>query len=124
MKLITIDTLLNHAKENASEKINIEIKELGGILEFDKVDRALYLDMMAGDEKDRDAELIYNCCKMFRDNKLIEKLNCTHNPTEVVGKILSGATIYKLSNAILEASGYKIDSDDAVKIIKSDIKNS
>lgn len=125
MKLITIDDLLLKAKENEkAEKIRIEVSELGGVLEFEKLNRGTYLDLMFGANTDRDAEIIYTCCPMLHDDKLITSLECKDNPVEVVGKLLSGKAIFKLATLILEESGYtpKV-GENIVAVVKDDIKN-
>ena len=38
----------------------------------------------------------------FKDDKLIRNLDCSMNPFDVVGKILSSSTIYGLAKTILK----------------------
>ena len=120
-KSITVDLFLRNAEKlGQKNKIKIFIEELGAEVEFDTLDRAKYLDLIVGDTSDRDAEIIYYTCEALRDDNLIE---CKLNPVEVVGKVLSGNSIYALASTILKESGYSFEND-IVKVVSDEIKNS
>jgi len=107
--LITADMLLENSKKINSdkrEKIKIHVKELDGDLECELLNKEDYLDLILSKEKDKDLEVIYNSCSIFRDDRLIEKLGCKSNPVSVVSKVLKDPTIYRLADIILVASGY------------------
>jgi len=102
--LITAEMLLENSKKINSdkrEKVKIYVKELDGVL---------------SKEKDKDLEVIYNSCSIFRDDKLIEKLGCKSNPVSVVSKVLKDPTIYRLADLILVVSGY--GEKDLVSIVE------
>ncbi|MDK4472308.1 regulator [Fusobacterium necrophorum] len=123
-KSITVDLFLRNAEKlGQKNKIKIFIEELGAEVEFDTLDRAKYLDLIVGDTSDRDAEIIYYTCEALRDDNLIERLECKLNPVEVVGKVLSGNSIYALASTILKESGYSFEND-VVKVVSDEIKNS
>ena len=107
--LVTAEMLLENSKKINSdkrEKVKIYVKELDGDLECELLNKEDYLDLLLSREKDKDLEVIYNSCSIFRDDKLIDKLGCKSNPTQVVGKVLKDPTIYRLADLILVASGY------------------
>ena len=107
--LITAEMLLENSKKINSdkrEKVKIYVKELDGDLECELLNKEDYLDLLLSREKDKDLEVIYNSCPIFRDDKLIEKLDCKSNPVSVVSKVLKDPTIYRLADLILVASGY------------------
>ena len=107
--LVTAEMLLENSKKinsDKKEKIKIYVKELDGDLECELLNKEDYLDLILSKEKDKDLEVIYNSCSIFRDDKLIDKLGCKSNPTQVVGKVLKDPTIYRLADLILVASGY------------------
>ena len=107
--LVTAEMLLENSKKINSdkrEKVKIYVKELDGDLECELLNKEDYLDLILSKEKDKDLEIIYNSCSIFRDDKLIDKLGCKSNPTQVVGKVLKDPTIYRLADLILVASGY------------------
>ena len=79
---------------------------MNGEIECELLNKEDYLDLILSKEKDKDLEVIYNSCPIFRDDKLIDKLGCKSKPTQVVAKVLKDPTIYKLSDLILVASGY------------------
>lgn len=117
--LITADMLLENSKKINSdkrEKVKIYVKELDGDLECELLNKEDYLDLILSKEKDKDLEVIYNSCSIFRDDRLIEKLGCKSNPTQVVGKVLKDPTIYRLADLILVASGY--GEKDLVSIVE------
>ncbi|WP_335931195.1 regulator [Fusobacterium polymorphum] len=107
--LVTAEMLLDNSKKINNEerkKVKIYVKELDGDLECELLNKEDYLDLLLSKEKDKDLEVIYNSCPIFRDDKLTDKLGCKSNPTQVVGKVLKDPTIYRLADLILVASGY------------------
>lgn len=107
--LITAEMLLENSKKinnENREKVKIFIKELNGEIECELLNKDDYLDLILSKEKDKDIEIIYNSCDIFRDDKLIEKLGCKNNPLQVINKVLKDQTIYRLADLILVASGY------------------
>lgn len=107
--LVTAEMLLENSKKINNEerkKVKIHIKELNGEIECELLNKEDYLDLILSKEKDKDLEVIYNSCPIFRADKLIDKLGCRSKPTQVVVKVLKDPTIYKLSDLILVASGY------------------
>ena len=85
-------------------------------MECELLNKEDYLDLILSKEKDKDLEVIYNSCSIFRDDKLIEKLGCKSNPVSVVSKVLKDPTIYRLADLILVASGY--GEKDLVSIVE------
>ena len=117
--LITPEMLLENSKKinsNKREKIKIYVKELDGDLECELLNKEDYLDLILSKEKDKDLEVIYNSCPIFRDDKLIDRLGCKARPTQVVAKVLKDPTIYRLADLILVASGY--GEKDLVSIVE------
>ena len=117
--LVTAEMLLENSKKINNEerkKVKIHIKELNGEIECELLNKEDYLDLILSKEKDKDLEIIYNSCPIFRDDKLIDSLNCRSKPTQVVAKFLKDPTIYKLADFILIASGY--GDRDLVSIVK------
>ena len=107
--LVTAEMLLENSKKINNEerkKVKIYVKELNGEIECELLNKEDYLDLILSKEKDKDLEVIYNSCPIFRDDKLIEKLGCKSNPISVVSKVLKDPTIYRLADLILVASGY------------------
>ena len=107
--LVTAEMLLENSKKINNEerkKVKIHIKELNGEIKCELLNKEDYLDLILSKEKDKDLEVIYNSCPIFRDDKLIDKLGCSSKPTQVVAKVLKDPTIYKLSDLILVVSGY------------------
>ena len=73
--LVTAEMLLENSKKINSdkrEKVKIYVKELDGDLECELLNKEDYLDLILSKEKDKDLEVIYNSCPIFRDYKLIE----------------------------------------------------
>ena len=117
--LVTAEMLLENSKKINNEerkKVKIYVKELDGDLECELLNKEDYLDLLLSKEKDKDLEVIYNSCSIFRDDKLIEKLGCKSNPISVVNKVLKDPTIYRLADIILVASGY--GEKDLVSIVE------
>ena len=117
--LVTAEMLLENSKKINNEerkKVKIHIKELNGEIECELLNKEDYLDLILSKEKDKDLEVIYNSCPIFRDDKLIEKLGCKSNPVSVVSKVLKDPTIYRLADLILVASGY--GEKDLVSIVE------
>ena len=107
--LVTAEMLLENSKRINNEerkKVKSHIKELNGEIECELLNKEDYLDLILSKEKDKDLEIIYNSCPIFRDDKLIDSLNCRSKPTQVVAKVLKDPTVYKLADFILTASGY------------------
>lgn len=107
--LVTTEMLLENSKKINNEerkKVKIHIKELNGEIECEVLNKEDYLDLILSKEKDKDLEVIYNSCPIFRDDKLIDKLGCRSKPTQVVAKVLKDPTVYKLADFILTVSGY------------------
>jgi hypothetical protein len=107
--LVTAEMLLENSKKINNEerkKVKIHIKELNGEIECELLNKEDYLDLILSKEKDKDLEVIYNSCPIFRDDELIDNLGCKSKPTQVVAKVLKDPTIYKLADFILIASGY------------------
>ena len=107
--LVTAEMLLENSKKINNEErkiVKIYVKELNGEIECELLNKEDYLDLLLSKEKDKDLEVIYNSCPIFRDDKLIEKLGCKSNPVSVVSKVLKDPTIYRLADLILVASGY------------------
>ena len=107
--LVTAEMLLENSKKINNEerkKVKIYVKELNGEIECELLNKEDYLDLILSKEKDKDLEVIYNSCPIFRDDKLIDSLNCRSKPTQVVAKVLKDPTVYKLADFILTASGY------------------
>ena len=107
--LVSVEMLLENSKKINNEerkKVKIYVKELNGEIECELLNKEDYLDLILSKEKDKDLEVIYNSCPIFRDDKLIDKLGCKARPTQVVTKVLKDPTIYKLSDLILVASRY------------------
>lgn len=107
--LVTAEMLLENSKRINNEerkKVKIHIKELNGEIECELLNKEDYLDLILSKEKDKDLEVIYNSCPVFRDDKLIDSLNCRSKPTQVVAKVLKDPTVYKLADFILTVSGY------------------
>ena len=107
--LVTAEMLLETSKKINNEerkKVKIYVKELNGEIECELLNKEDYLDLILSKEKDKDLEVIYNSCPIFRDDKLIDRLGCKARPTQVVAKVLKDPTIYRLSDLILVASGY------------------
>ena len=103
--LVSIDDLLKRGKEREKKKkFKVLVKELDREIECEAISRKDYLDIVLDNNQDTDVEIIYNSCPVFRDDKLINGLKCSMNPTEVVEKILSFSTIYSLAKTILEQS--------------------
>lgn len=126
--LVTTEMLLENSKRINNEerkKVKIHIKELNGEIECELLNKEDYLDLILSKEKDKDLEVIYNSCPVFRDDKLINGLKCSMNPTEVVEKILSFSTIYSLAKTILEQSDITQVGPISkfISVMDEDIKN-
>lgn len=123
--LVTVEDLLGHAKKREeTKKIRILVTELDKEIEVETLSRTEFRELLLSNSKDNDCEVIYNACKIFRDDKLIESLGCKTAPYEVVGKILSANTIYALAKTILEKSDLEFgNSSKYIEVIEDDIKN-
>ena len=123
MEKITIDDLLGAAKlreKNKTFEVELEQEGLEGkvltcrVLTRDEIFEAL-------DSKDPDLEVTYMACDMFRDNRLVEGLNCKQDPRQVVTKMLDPDTIYSISALVMAKSGATSRKDFA-KIVEEDAK--
>ena len=123
--LVTADELLGHAKMKEKESnFKVYINELDREIECNVISRKEYTELILGNSDDVDAELIYNSCDIFKDDKLIRNLDCSMNPFDVVGKILSSSTIYGLAKTILKKSNIEQGNPEKyVKLLDDDIKN-
>ena len=123
--LVSIDDLLKRGKEREGrKKFKVLVKELDREIECEAISRN-YLDIVLDNKQDTDVEIIYNSCPVFRDDKLINGLKCSMNPTEVVEKILSFSTIYSLAKTILEKSDISQAGPISkfISVMDEDIKN-
>lgn len=124
--LVSIDDLLKRGKEREKKKkFKVLVKELDKEIECEAISRKDYLDIVLDNNQDTDVEIIYNSCPVFRDDKLINGLKCSMNPTEVVEKILSFSTIYSLAKTILEQSDITQVGPISkfISVMDEDIKN-
>ena len=124
--LVNIDDLLKRGKEREKKKkFKVLVKELDKEIECEAISRKDYLDIVLDNNQDTDVEIIYNSCPVFRDDKLINGLKCSTNPTEVVEKILSFSTIYSLAKTILEQSDITQVGpiSKIISVMDEDIKN-
>ena len=124
--LVNIDDLLKRGKEREKKKkFKVLVKELDKEIECEAISRKDYLDIVLDNNQDTDVEIIYNSCPVFRDDKLINGLKCSMNPTEVVEKILSFSTIYSLAKTILEQSDITQVGpiSKIISVMDEDIKN-
>ena len=124
--LVSIDDLLKRGKEREGrKKFKVLVKELDREIECEAISRKDYLDIVLDNKQDTDVEIIYNSCPVFRDDKLINGLKCSMNPTEVVEKILSFSTIYSLAKTILEKSDISQAGPISkfISVMDDDIKN-
>lgn len=124
--LVSIDDLLKRGKEReGKKKFKVLVKELDREIECEAISRKDYLDIVLDNKQDTDVEIIYNSCPVFRDDKLINGLKCSMNPTEVVEKILSFSTIYSLAKTILEKSDISQAGPISkfISVMDEDIKN-
>lgn len=124
--LVSIDDLLKRGKEReGKKKFKVLVKELDREIECEAISRKDYLDIVLDNKQDTDVEIIYNSCPVFRDDKLINGLKCSMNPTEVVEKILSFSTIYSLAKTILEKSDISQAGPISkfISVMDDDIKN-
>lgn len=120
-KKLTLDDLL--AKElnlETSKTKEYESKELGGVIEFVRVNPEKISDCLAEMNQEKCSEfntyqrIIHLSCPMFKDKKLIEKYNPVE-PFQVVYKLLNNsiAEVYDMGNTILDWYGF--DRGDQVK---------
>ena len=124
--LVSIDDLLKRGKEReGKKKFKVLVKELDREIECEAISRKDYLDIVLDNKQDTDVEIIYNSCPVFRDDKLVNGLKCSMNPTEVVEKILSFSTIYSLAKTILEKSDISQAGPISkfISVMDDDIKN-
>jgi hypothetical protein len=124
--LVSVEELIKRGKEREKKKkFKVLVKELDREIECETVSRKEYLEMILNNNQDTDVEIIYNSCSIFRDDKLINELKCSMNPTEVVEKILSFSTIYSLAKTILEQSDISQSGNVSkfISVMDEDIKN-
>lgn len=125
--LVSVEELIKRGKEREKKKkFKVLVKELDREIECETVSRKEYLEIILNNNQDTDVEIIYNSCSIFRDDKLINELKCSMNPTEVVEKILSFSTIYSLAKTILEQSDISQSGNVSkfISVMDEDIKNS
>lgn len=124
--LVSVEELIKRGKEREKKKkFKVLVKELDREIECETVSRKEYLEIILNNNQDTDVEIIYNSCSIFRDDKLINELKCSMNPTEVVEKILSFSTIYSLAKTILEQSDISQSGNISkfISVMDEDIKN-
>ena len=124
--LVSVEELIKRGKEREKKKkFKVLVKELDREIECETVSRKEYLEIILNNNQDTDIEIIYNSCSIFRDDKLINELKCSMNPTEVVEKILSFSTIYSLAKTILEQSDISQSGNVSkfISVMDEDIKN-
>lgn len=124
--LVSVEELIKRGKEREKKKkFKVLVKELDREIECETVSRKEYLEIILNNNQDTDVEIIYNSCSIFRDDKLINELKCSMNPTEVVEKILSFSTIYSLAKTILEQSDISQSGNVSkfISVMDEDIKN-
>ena len=124
--LVSVEELIKRGKEREKKKkFKVLVKELDREIECETVSRKEYLEIILNNNQDTDVEIIYNSCSIFRDDKLINELKCSMNPTEVVEKILSFSTIYSLAKTILEQSDISQSGNISkfISVMDDDIKN-
>lgn len=123
--LVTVDDLLKKGLEKKkNNEFKVYIVELDKEIECTTITATEYLDILGSNFTNKAAEIIYNCCDVFKNDTLIDKFNCRFNPVEVVENILSYATIYHLANAILEKSNISLETPEKfIKVMEDDIKN-
>ncbi|WP_338990908.1 regulator [Fusobacterium polymorphum] len=124
--LVSVEELIKRGKEREKKKkFKVLVKELDREIECETVSRKEYLEIILNNNQDTDVEIIYNSCSVFRDDKLINELKCSMNPTEVVEKILSFSTIYSLAKTILEQSDISQSGNVSkfISVMDEDIKN-
>lgn len=123
--LVTVDDLLKKGLEKKkNNKFKVYIVELDKEIECKTITATEYLDILGSNCTNKAAEIIYNCCDVFKNDILIDKFNCRFNPVEVVENILSYATVYHLSEYILEKSDIDVQNREKyLKEMEDDIKN-
>lgn len=124
--LVSVEELIKRGKEREKKKkFKVLVKELDREIDCETVSRKEYLEIILNNNQDTDVEIIYNSCSIFRDDKLINELKCSMNPTEVVEKILSFSTIYSLAKTILEQSDISQSGNVSkfISVMDEDIKN-
>lgn len=123
--IVTVEDLLGQAKKREDKKtFKVYVTELDREIECNTISHSEFLDVVFNNSKDKDSEIIYNSCPIFRDDNLIRKLKCELNPISVVEKILSHSSIYAIAKTILSQS--EIDEGNVnkyAKIMERDIKN-
>ena len=123
MKNITVEMLLENSKKiEKKDTVKVKVEELNGaILELEVLNRMEILDILSSNSTDKDSELIYTAGKIFKDEKLITKLDCQMNPIEVVPKVLSQSTIVNISELLMKKAGWneKFTVEEVVEEIKN-----
>lgn len=125
MGMVTVEDLLGHAKKKEkNRKFSIYVTELDKVIECTTITRAEYLDIIFSPYQDKDAEVLYNSCSLFKNDELIRNLKCESDPVQVVPKVLSHSSIYAITKAIVERSGLgEGNINKYMKVIEDDIKN-
>lgn len=123
--LVTVEELLKKGIEKRKkDKFKVYLVELDREIECTTISASEYLDILGSKSRNKAAEVIYTSCNIFKDETLINRLDCKFDPVEVVEKILGYGTVFHLSEYILEKS--QIDTGEKSKYIKemeNDIKN-
>lgn len=124
-KLLTLDDLINNKleiQERIEGKFQVEIDELGGLIEFKCPDAELLNDIYSGSIKkeESDNHLIYYCSIKpdLTDKKLHEAYNIPKdNPKEIVNEIFKAGTRNKIAKELFKRSEFnkKLKVIDSVK---------
>lgn len=108
--IVTVDMILGKEKAKRVEQINIQVDELGGEIQANLLTKGEYLDIFTEKTDDRDSLIVYNCCPIFRNPKILEKFKCEDNPYAVITEILSDGAIMRIAQIILNESGFGLVS--------------
>lgn len=120
--ILNAETLLKKKKiieDIKNKKIDITIEELG-TFRF-RIPRSDDFEALGGfEEAQKDLYLVYSCCDSpnLKDENLQKAFDINGEPFEIVNEIFLPGQVKKITEKLLEASGY---NDRAVKIEK--IKN-
>lgn len=126
MAILTLNNLLEKSKEwdkNLKKDLIVTVERLGGDVKLKKISKFEYFDIIESDFKDKDAELLYNCCidPKLSSDEVLNSFDCRDNPEEVVNKIFTHAEKTELAELVLKESG--ILGKDIISKVSSDIKN-
>jgi hypothetical protein len=109
IKKITFADVLK-SKGLEDEQSTFYSDTFGGEIDIDtNIDNAKILRIMSMDndvsEFERECELIYNCCELFRHKELVEKFDVAI-PYMVVAKMIRLAEVNDFSNFLLQKFGF------------------